>query len=237
MNSDQMLVIYIEKWLRSGARRNIQKLSRMSGVPYPTIRRIIQRESSPSVETAFAILNVIATVPEALGYFSGSECISRFFKRYSDYSRVSKEDFQAHIVDRESFWIIMMGLTLGATRLRVKELLGSHGLSTLERLIEDGAMIEEASDMFVPRSKEKFIFIEQKKLAVEAVGYINDLPSDEHSFQNFLVCDVNDEGFDAMRLVLKEAFEKCKTIAYQSEGPRLAAFSFVGKSVITKSGI
>ncbi len=73
MNSDQMLVIYIEKWLRSGARRNIQKLSRMSGVPYPTIRRIIQRESSPSVETAFAILNVIATVPEALGYFSGSE--------------------------------------------------------------------------------------------------------------------------------------------------------------------
>lgn len=235
MTSDRMLVHYIEKWLRSGPRRNIQKLSRMSGVPYPTIRRIIQKESRASVETALSILNVIATVPEALGYFADSECITHFFKRYSDYSRISKQDFKAHIVDRESFWIIMMGLTIGATRLRVKDLLGSHGIATLHRLIEEGAMIEKASDTFVPRTEESFIFIDQKKLAIESVRYIHDLPPDEEAIQNFLVCNVSDEGFDAMRRTLREAFETCKAIAQESEGERLAAFSFVGKSVITRS--
>jgi hypothetical protein len=235
VKSEPMLVDYIEKWFRSGPRRNIQKLSRMTGVPYPTIRRIMQKDSLPSVETAFAILNVIATVPETLAYFASIDSISRFFKRYSDYSHVSQRDFKSHIVDRESFWIIMMGFTIGATRLRVKELLGSLGLAALERLIEDGAMIERSSDTFVPRTDEKYIFVEEKKLAVEVVDYISDLPGDDTSLQRFLVCNVNEEGFEAMRQVLRDAYERCRIIANEAEGPHLVAFSFVGKSVIKKN--
>jgi hypothetical protein len=235
MSKDVNLSSLIERWLEQGSKRNIQTLARISGVPYPTIRRILQQESTASLETAIALLNVVATIPETLSYFSDIECANRFFKRFAEYSSPKPEqDLPTHIVDRESFWILMLGLTIGATQSRVKDLLGSYGIATLNRLVEKGIMFEKAPDLFMTKTESAFVHYDNDHLANLVGGFINDMPSEIQPLQRFLVCNVNDEGFAAMRSILKKAFEECQGISRTREGDHVVAFSFTGKHILSK---
>ncbi len=235
MSKDELLASFIERWLGQGSKRNIQTLARMSGVPYPTIRRIIQNDSSASLETAIALLNVVATIPETMSYFSDIECANRFFKRFSEYSSPAQSgDLPAHIVDRESFWIIMLGLTIGASHSRVRDLLGSYGIATLNRLVEKGVMYEKAPDVYLVKVDSTFVHYDNDKLAGMVGAFINDMPSNQQPLQRFLVCNVSKEGQDLMRATLKKSFEECQAISQAHEGDHVVAFSFVGKHILAK---
>jgi hypothetical protein len=60
-----LLVTYIERWLSGSPTRNAGMLARLTGTNAQNIRRILQKEHAPDIETALCILNIVAS-PQGL---------------------------------------------------------------------------------------------------------------------------------------------------------------------------
>lgn len=228
-----ILVDYIERWLSSSSRRSIQLLTRLSGVPYPTLRRIIQRESVPSVENAMALLNLVANLEETLEYFNGNDSIKAFYKRVTEKASLAGQDILTRLIGRESFWIIALSLTIGATRSRVEALLGAFGISEFEMMIEEGLLIEKTRNVYRLNIEESILFVESKRIGGEAVKYIAELPPKDQTIKRYMVYNVTQNAYELIQRRMLEAYSECDQLARANEGDLMMAASIVATQVLS----
>lgn len=122
--------------------QSLTTLSKESGVPYGSVKRIAQGESIPELYNTLKLLMVLS--PKA------SDCFSFIQKHYQDVgdflSRVNYEPASKNLSDalsdKVSFYIIQMATTNGITRQEVVEEFGRNGLATLDTLLEKGVLRE-----------------------------------------------------------------------------------------------
>lgn len=68
MSISQSLCPAIDNWLSVKGSRNLSMLARLSGVSYSTVRRIMQRENEPSMETALKLADIVMTRVERIEF-------------------------------------------------------------------------------------------------------------------------------------------------------------------------
>lgn len=68
MSISQSLCPAIDKWLSVKGSRNLSMLARLSGVSYSTVRRIMQKESEPTMDTALKLADVVMTRVERVEF-------------------------------------------------------------------------------------------------------------------------------------------------------------------------
>lgn len=233
-----ILVGYIERWIAASTRRNVSLLSRMTGVPYPTLRRILQKESNPSLENTMALLNTVATLPETIEYFNDNSSIQEFYVRVTSQKEVITDpDLISRLIKRESFWIIVLALTVGATSNRVEKLLGTFGLSEFTSMIEEGFLHEESEEVYRTDSKTLLKFIESKKVGEEAARFIADLPTRHDGMKRFLAYNVTLETFQRLKDRCRDIFTELDDAARNNPGNILIAGSLVLTRVFDDEGV
>ncbi len=234
-NTDK-LAAYIERWIAEYPRRNIQMLARLSGVSYPTIRRLLQGECDTTLENALSLLNLVASLHETLDYLKSNSAVSKFYERVTANTTVAREDILERYIGREAFWIINLGLTIGATRDRVEKLLGATGLVVLEELLAEGIIKEELFGVYKTAVDSQLLFFDNRKVSRATAQHVAEIPYCGRYFEQVIVCNVSEKGLDILMDSLKEAFQKGAEAAKNHEGDIFVAFSYVGKEVVNERG-
>ncbi len=136
----------IDAWLKDRVTRNLSLLSRQSGVPYPTLRRVYQQENSPTLETVLAILNVVATSDSALSFLNlhfstVSNWVGKLVKGLD--AHITGGDFNEELRDRISFAIVTLASAGGTSFEAIDQKFGEYGLAKLRRLMEIEVLYEK----------------------------------------------------------------------------------------------
>lgn len=136
----------IDAWLKDRATRNLSLLSRQSGVPYPTLRRVYQQENSPTLETVLALLNVVAPADSALGFLNEhfstvSHWVGKLVKGLD--TQIAGGDFNEELRDRISFAIVTLASSGGTSFEAIDQKFGEYGLAKLRRLLELEVLYEK----------------------------------------------------------------------------------------------
>ncbi len=232
----ETLATYVERWIAKGSRRSLQTLSRDTHIPYPTLRRIMQKEGEPNLDTALTLLNLVATLEEMMDYLKDNKAVQQFYGKISSKTTLAKAEVLERFSGKDAFWIICLGLTLGATRARVQNLLGLTGLATLDEMVAEGILKETEFETYRTDAESSTLFFHSDKAGKETVGHVNDMPPSGRFFEQVIVCNVNEKGLEILMDSLKEAFEKGAEAAKQQEGDIFVSFAYVGKELMHLNG-
>ncbi|HYX32840.1 MAG TPA: hypothetical protein VE954_06980, partial [Oligoflexus sp.] len=231
MNKEQKLetlIAYIDRWLAESPRRSLSLLSRYTGVPYPTLRRVVQKESEPSVETALYLLNFVASLQETLEYFGDNAPIKSFYNKITSGKEiVSDPNVIEKFLKKEACWVTILAATIGATEENVRGLLGSHGIAELNALIEEKFIYEVRPGLFRTNEAHFAAHIESIRVGVSVSRFIADLPPKADSFHRFVTCNVTKEHFERMKRVAQDGFINITADAKDNEGDILVAGTII----------
>lgn len=138
----------MEIWLAARPTRSLSVLSRQSGVPYPTLRRVWLRENIPNLETILALLCIVAS-PEQAREFTVKHIpsVAGFFSLVHPANKISMDAGVGEILrDRIAFAIFAMaGAAGGTTQADVERKFGEDGEACLRRMLSAGALILDST--------------------------------------------------------------------------------------------
>ena len=135
----------IEAWLGTRKYANLSVLGRISGVSYPTMRRIMAGEMTPALQTVMQLAPVLLEQSEAQAF------VAKHFPEVSKLYRLTdkqgyavtsaSEAFQAMTED-EFIVYSMAAQKNGISRKRLIERLGESALQAIDRLLETELLVE-----------------------------------------------------------------------------------------------
>lgn len=237
MGKIDKLIGYIERWISERPRRSLNLLARLSGVAYPTLRRIAQKESQPTIENALYILNFVATLQETLDYFSDNPSIQAFYGKVTQGKEVLRDtDSLERYLKKEAWWILALALTVGATEENVRSLLGSHGIAELNSLVDEKLIYEERPGLYRSLGTSIANHVESLKFGSTVARHIADLPTKPDSYSRFLCYNVTQEKFRDLKALARDFFLKLDADAQTAPGDEVFAASIVLTRVLDDEG-
>ncbi|MBC7660050.1 MAG: hypothetical protein H7249_10105 [Chitinophagaceae bacterium] len=226
------LKILVDDWLKDRSTRNLSLLSRQSGVPYPTLRRVYQQENSPTLETVLSLLSVVAPGESALGFLnthfsSVGSWVSKLVKGLD--SQIPTADIHEELRDRISFAIITLASAQGTTRAIIEKKYGDYGTSKLDKLIEMDAIFEKEARLYF--RYENFTVIDSR-LILEQIKHTVDL-FDVKQLGDHAVCaqlhteGLNDAGVVQLARRINEFEEDLQKIFSRERGTNVVMLSYI----------
>jgi hypothetical protein len=227
-----MLVSYIERWLSGSPTRNAGMLARLTGTNAQNIRRVLQKEHAPDVETALCILNIVASPQEALELVGDRKALVEFVNRVSSLKEenggADSDAIAARLVSREWFWSYMFALTIGVTRERIEKVCGAFGVYEFEQMIEKKLLVERSPGEYVPSLKQECLVVENKEVYSKAVVHIVEMAvMNEGAQKLYLVYNVTEEDYQTIVAKIHGVYQECEEIARKSNGNIVLASAFV----------
>lgn len=222
----------IDSWLKDRPTRNLSLLSRHSGVPYPTLRRVYQQENVPTLETVLALLNVIAGNEAAMSFLSRhfSQIGAWVGKLVSSYDvSITSGDFNEELRDRISFAIITLASSGGTSVETITRKFGDYGLSKLKRLIEIEAIYEQDGCL---RCRYENFSVLDPRLILEQIKHTVDL-FDMTQIGEAGVCaqlhtdGLDDQGVSELHKRILEFEEDLRQIFNRHRGPNVVMLSYI----------
>ena len=222
----------IEDWLKDRSTRNLSLLSRQSGVPYPTLRRVYQQENSPTLETVLSLLSVVAPGDNALSFLnqhfsSVGSWVSKLVKGLD--TQFPTADIHEELRDRISFAIITLASAQGTTRILIEKKFGEYGVAKLNRLLEMDAIYEKDDRLYF--RYENFSVIDSR-LILEQIKHTVDL-FDVKQLGDHAVCaqlhteGLNDAGVIQLARRLSEFEEDLQRIFVRERGTNVVMLSYI----------
>lgn len=210
MNLIEELQREIEQWMSSRRNGNLSILSRLSGVSYPTLRRIMQAEFTPNLETVMQVISVI------LDDKTGRDFLCRHFPDFAPIFRKQEEAGYRMLnmagllqtFTKEEFIVFNLANGQGVTMARLHEKLGQQADFAVQRLLT--ADLIELKDQHVTTKIKNVNFanldevLHHMSLAVQVFDRekVNDFGSHYGIFSERL----NTEGIEAAN----QAIWECK---------------------------
>jgi hypothetical protein len=227
-----VLVSYIERWLSGSPTRNPSMLGRLTGTNAQNIRRVLQKEHAPDIETALCILNIVASPQEALELVGDRKALVDFVTRVSKLKNENggneSDEIAAKLLSREWFWSYMFALTIGVTRERIERICGAYGVYELEQMIDKKLLVERSPGEYVPSLKQDCLIVENKEVYSKAVTHIVDVAiMNECAQKLYLVYNVTTEDYDTIVSKIFGVYQECEKIARESNGDIVLASAFV----------
>lgn len=229
------LIEFVEGWLAGRPSRSLSVLARVSGVPYATLRRIMQREYGASLETTFALLNIVATPAEILDFFPKKTPVMKVYEKIMQGSHQASPELIMKMLGRDNFWILALAMTIGATRERVEKMLGILGAAEFDKLIEEGLLVSQG-DVYRYNDDADPILLENKLIAGEAVKYIAEAAAVldfDRSKKRFAVYSIDEATYAANKVDIEECYQRIDERSRKSNGSTVMAASFVMAKVFS----
>lgn len=222
----------IDAWLKDRSTRNLSLLSRQSGVPYPTLRRVYQQENSPTLETVLALLSVIAPGDNALSFLnqhfsSVGSWVSKLVKGLD--TQFPTADVSEELRDRISFAIITLASAQGTTRALIEKKFGEYGVAKLQRLLEMDALYEKDERLYF--RYENFSVLEPR-LILEQIKHTVDLFDMKQLGEHGVVAQLHTEGLNDAGVIqlarrIHEFEEDLQRIFVRERGTNVVMLSYI----------
>lgn len=216
MSLSKELAAYINRYCDSKG-NSLTSLSRESGVPYGSVKRIAQGESVPEFYNTLKILMVVRNEPE--------ECFDFIKRHYDDVgdflAKVNYDPARKGLVDalqdKVSFYIINLAAASGTSRSYILEEYGRNGLATLDSLLERG-LLKEVNQRIVAEgfsSPNIDSVLGQVKFLLEDFDVGN--LGNHQSLASLQVFAVNARGAQKIHSALREFIQKVFEIKDQKD--------------------
>lgn len=199
----------IEQWMSSRRNGNLSVLSRLSGVSYPTLRRIMQAEFTPNLETVMQVVSVI------LDDKHGRQFLCRHFPDFAPIFKKQEEVGYRMLnmagllqtLTKEEFIVFNLASGQGVPLQRLREKLGQQADFAIQRLAA-ADLIETQGEIVRTKIKNvSFTNIEEvlhhMSLAIDCFDRdkVNNYGSQYGIFSDRL----NQEGLEAANAAIQEA--------------------------------
>ncbi|MBC7661214.1 MAG: hypothetical protein H7249_16070 [Chitinophagaceae bacterium] len=198
----------IDQWMSSRRNGNLSVLSRLSGVSYPTLRRIMQAEFTPNLETVMQVVSVI------LDDKQGRSLLCRHFPDFAPIFK-KQEDVGYRMLNmagllqtltKEEFMVFNLASGQGVSRTRLHEKLGQQADIAILRLTA-ADLIETHGDVVKTKIKNvSFANLEEvlhhMGLAIQC--FDRDKVNDAGSHYGIFSERLNQEGIEAASLAMVE---------------------------------
>lgn len=206
MNLVEELQREIDQWMSSRRNGNLSVLSRLTGVSYPTLRRIMQAEFTPNLETVMQVVSVI------LDDKAGRDFLCRHFPDFAPIFRKQEEAGYRMLnmagllqtFTKEEFIVFHLASGQGVSMERLHEKLGQQADLAVARLT--AADLVEVKDKQVTTKIKNVNFanldevLHHMSLAIEVFDRekVNDFGSHYGLFSERL----NAEGIEAANMAI-----------------------------------
>ncbi len=222
----------IDAWLKDRSTRNLSLLSRQSGVPYPTLRRVYQQENSPTLETVLALLNVVTATDSAMSFlnehFSNvGAWVGKLVKGLD--TSFTGGDFNEELRDRISFAVLTLASSGGTSFEDVDYRFGEYGLSKLRRLMEMEVIYEKDGRL---RCRYENFTVLDPRLIIEQIKHTVDL-FDLNQLGSPAVCaqlhtdGLNEVGVQELNRRILEFEEDLQRIFAHHPGSNVVMLSYI----------
>lgn len=199
----------IEQWMGSRRNGNLSVLSRLSGVSYPTLRRIMQAEFTPNLETVMQVVSVIMDDKQGRIFLC---------RHFPDFAPIFKKQEEVgyrmlnmagllQTLSKEEFMVFNLASGKGVSLQRLHQKLGQQADFAIQRLTA-ADLIEVHGEMVRTKIKNvSFTNIEEvlhhMSLAISCFDRdkVNDYGSQYGIFSDRL----NQEGLEAANAAILEA--------------------------------
>ncbi len=240
----------ITSYIDDGKNRTLHRLSKDSGVPYITVRRIVQKEvKTVALENAIALLT-------AMGESDSAAVVSLVEKWFPEGGKVIREFHEklssAKVVDKAisdqmpnyNFWatLSLAERSCGVSPDQLSKLLGvreaKEALEELEAIdaIEfRGGNVHLKQKSFTTSGNPKFVLSE---LVHMSRAYDVKRRSEPGHLLSTVVTGLNKDGLDKLREVLKDAAIQVAAIAQEKSyaGEELAFCGIIGGTFAIEKG-
>lgn len=214
----------IKEWLDEKPARDITLLSRKTGVPYNTLRRIWNAEGEPNCNTALALLSVVGQKEQCYAYLANHfPDAARFHTReFGEDSSVKvsayNDSLRPFIEDFTSFFVLNMAYARIANKKGIQAVFGSQGLEKAHALVDAGKLTWDNNDNLVPVDGCDFFFYENKLDLLKACEHILALSRGNNGFPVSIIGAVTSEELDRIKFLLREFCSAVKDIVMDSKG-------------------
>ncbi len=141
----------VDAWVKDHGRRNLKMLSRLSGVPYTSLRRIVQGEVEPNLDQALSILSFVASGNERMAYLEqffpdSAKMFKSMLGNINSDEKVQSRDavIERYFEDPEYCEIIELADShQGLAKDRLRNVFGLRGLNKVTQLIDDEILEED----------------------------------------------------------------------------------------------
>jgi transcriptional regulator with XRE-family HTH domain len=140
MSISQSLCTAIESWLSGKATRNLSVLARLSGVSYSTVRRIMQLENEPSMETALKLADIVMSRVERIEF--AKVHAPSLAKNIAEVSYKSDDEMLMEYINNSSFVpvILLASHATGTNHEEVRYWFGDDMALRFDELVESGLL-------------------------------------------------------------------------------------------------
>jgi hypothetical protein len=231
----------IQAWLDKRKNSSLGLLSKLTDVPYPTLRRVLQGERRPSYATAAKLGFVLLDPEEAVVMlekeYGKSAALARALVKGRAMPVTAEDGKSIEVLDD----LIIYGMSLsknGTTKDAVQSRLGLEGVKKLEKLLERG-FLTELDRKILPQDEKRYLtdfrdVVNRSKLALD----LHNEASIEKagSFGYFGLGGLNEEGRDRIVAALSKVREEIAGIFNnpQFEGEMVLAVS-LSSSIVSES--
>ncbi len=145
----------VKSYFERFPRVSIKALSMRTGVPYASLRRILQNEVSDiKDETIFKLIDRVMLRPDRMQFIK--DHYPSLAKVIGDYPEQNLDDESSvellkryRYMDPHNYIIKLSLTTSGTTRDDVQRLTGERGIQALEEMVEAGLILEESEQLRV----------------------------------------------------------------------------------------
>lgn len=138
------LRVAVEGWLEANPRRSLRMLSRLSNCGYSTIRKFMQGETEPLLDTALKIADIVMTKTDRVSFASAHVGLSRIAKTAHKTSDESLLELFA--VNGYTPLLVLASHAEGTNEIEVRSRFGSNAVTKFWRLIDDGYLEKQGGN-------------------------------------------------------------------------------------------
>lgn len=217
-------------WLDLKPNRDLTLLSKLSGVPYNTLRRLYACQNEPECYTVVAILEQVASKEDSYVYLNKHfPLVAKFMKpeleekikftRFSDKTKILLEDFISFLVSNLAYARL-------ATKETISSIFGQIGLNIANNLVEQQILIWSENQLLPFDGCDVFKY-DRKNEVIQACEHILTLAK-TFGHPVALVGSVTQEEFEKVQMITREYCSSIKEIIFNSKN----GDKFVATSVI-----
>lgn len=169
----------IDQWVSRRKNASLGLLAKLSGVPYPTVRRVAQREFRPTLQNALQIASVVLPADQVIDVIGES---------YGESVRLMKDLFSVKnaklvepslseeaLASKEDYWVYVQAATEHGIHVSaITERFGREGQRALEKLL-NLRLIEQDPESGIVKAPESQITLASGKTVLAAISHLTEL--------------------------------------------------------------
>ncbi len=217
----ELVIERIKEWVNRRPSRNLNTLSKASGIPHPTLSRIIKGVHQPSAKTVLALASHIFHIDEI------DDVLTRYGVKQAalpPHRSDALREFDDFVVVDETD-LLILGLLCrqsGTTRDSILQLFGFYGIKKLEAYLEKEIAWQQAdgvckiSDDVITPDREKILSSINLSLNMMSKG------SAERQVFFHEIFGVNEEGMEQLHSQTRQYYASVHQIIKDNRGELIA---------------